>query len=524
MQDRQRRLLELFRAEARESLSVLTAGALQVEAGGGAPELFASMYRAAHTVKGGARMLGLDAVGAMAERAESVIRALRDGALAPGREPGAELLGAVDELTRLIWSDPAAPAALGPPAGPTSGGRADAGGPADAPLARRPGAAGAVGGAGGEPPAAPPPRTAGAVDAAPGEGGPPGPARCGPRAAPAEDGPPPARPPTARARAIRIPSDRIDAVVGLAAEARRAAETLARSTDEPEARGLAGLLAAAEAAALRLRLVPLEGIFADLRLAVRNAALADGKAAVLVTRGGDVEADTAVVDAAAEIVLQLVRNAVAHGVEPPAERVARGKPPSGRIEVAVHARGGWLELTVADDGRGVDESALRERGRDRGLPEGLSTEELLFAPGVSTRPRADQLGGEGVGLDVVAARAGAAAGEVSVRWRAGHGTAFAVRLPVTALYERLAVAELAGTPIGVPTDEVGSIEGLAGAWSGGCASPAEGGRLAVDGPVDEVSALTVPLGPLFGPNRLFKRAWIAADGRVGVVLEPTALA
>jgi two-component system chemotaxis sensor kinase CheA len=446
MAERQRRLLELFRAEARESLSVLTAGALQVEAGGGGGELFAAMYRAAHTVKGGARMLGLGAVGALAERAEAVIRALRDGALAPGREPGGRLLEAVDELARLIWSEPAGE----PPEG-------------------RERSAGALG-----EPAAPLRRGAGS---------------------------------------IRIPADRIDAVVGLAAEARRTSERLARTGDAAEARGLAGLLAAAEAAALRLRLVPLEGVFGDLRLAVRNAALADGKEAELVARGGEVEADSAVVDAAAEIVLQLVRNAVAHGVEPPAERRARGKPARGRIEVSVRARDGWLEVRVADDGRGVDEAGLRARARERGLPEEATTEELLFAPGVSTRRRADQLGGEGVGLDVVRARAAAAGGAVSVRWEAGVGTELTVRLPVTALHERLAVAELGGTPIGVPADEV---EGV-GLWGTG-----ESG-LAVEGPVDEVSVLTVPLGPLFGPNRLFKRGWIAADGRVGVVLEASAL-
>ncbi|HEV8635808.1 MAG TPA: ATP-binding protein [Chloroflexota bacterium] len=470
MQDRQRRLLELFRAEARESLSVLTAGALQIEQGAGATELIAAMYRAAHTVKGGARLLGLDAVGAVAERAETVMRALRDGALPPGREPGGQLLEAIDELTGLIWSDPP-PSATAPAPEPTR------------------------------------------AESAPAESAPAG-------GAPAED--PRAG---ARVRSIRIPSDRIDAVVGLASEARRAAETLADATGGPEARALAGLLATAEAAALRLRLVPLEGIFADLRLAARNVALADGKEAVLLTRGGEVEADSAVVDAAAEIVLQLVRNAVAHGIEPPDERAAGGKPRAGRIELAVHARGGWLELTVADDGHGVDEPALRARARERGLPEGLPTEELLFAPGVSTRRQADQLGGEGVGLDVVRARAAAAGGEVSVRWSAGAGTSFVVRLPVTALYERLAVAELGGTPIGVPADEVASIE-LAAASGGGAPSTLDSqpSTLALDGPVDEVSVLTVPLGPLFGPNRFFKRAWITADGRVGVVLEPSALA
>src|SRR6266508_3703276 len=127
------------------------------------------MYRAAHTVKGGARLLGLESIGAVAERAETVIRGLRDGAVPPGREPGARLLGAVDELAGLIWSDQPPPA------------RSDA--------------------------EAPERRGQNAEDAPTGEAG-----------------PPPGGPERGQGRAIRIPADRIDAVVGLAAEARRAAE------------------------------------------------------------------------------------------------------------------------------------------------------------------------------------------------------------------------------------------------------------------------------------------------------------
>jgi two-component system chemotaxis sensor kinase CheA len=256
--------------------------------------------------------------------------------------------------------------------------------------------------------------------------------------------------------------------------------------------------------------MPLEGLFAELRRAVRDAAASDGKQAALVTHGGEVEADAAVVDAAAEILLQLIRNAVAHGVEPPDERVAAGKPAAGTIRLSVAARGGWLELSVADDGRGVDEAAVRASASARGLSPALPPADLLFAPGLSTRRDADALGGQGVGLDVVRARAAAAGGDVSVAWEAGRGTTFTVRLPITALYERLAVARLGDVPIGLPADAVDSIA-------------AAGEGLPVDGPVDELSLLTVPLGPLFAPNALARRAWILPDGRVGIVLDPQAV-
>ena len=421
-QDRRERLLGLFRAEAKESIAALSAGALDVEQGKGSREQYDAMFRAAHTVKGGARMLALDEIAAVADRAELVVRALRDGERTAGRESGSELIRLVDQLTALIWPpEPRAPEAASPN--------------------------------------------------------------------------PPAQ------STVRVPTTRIDEVVALAAEARRSQGDL-RALDE--------LLSTTEAAALRLRLMPLEGLFADLRRAVRDAAASDGKQAALETQGGDVEADAAVVDAAAEILLQLIRNAVAHGIEPPAERQRNGKPPTGTIRLSVAARGGWLELVVADDGGGVDEAALRARASERGLARDLPTEELLFAPGLSTRRDADALGGQGVGLDVVRARTSASGGKVSVDWRPGAGTTFTIRLPITALYERLAVARLGNTPIAIPADAVESIE-LAG------------DGLPVDGPVDELSLLTVPLGPLFAPNPLAKRAWILPDGRVGIVLDPQAV-
>jgi chemotaxis protein histidine kinase CheA len=321
-----------------------------------------------------------------------------------------------------------------------------------------------------------------------------------------------ASPAVAETPTVRVRADRIGAVLDLVAEARRVA---ARGTTDSGAgdRSLDDLLSAAEEGALRLRLVPLGGMFDGLRLAVREAASADGKEAELVARGGEVEADAAVVDVAAEVILQLVRNAVAHGVEPADERAGLGKSALARIEVEVRARGGWLELTVVDDGRGVDEGAVRRRAQKLGLDLTRSVEELLFAPGLSTRERADQLGGQGVGLDVVRARTRAAGGDASVSWRAGRGTRFLVRLPVSALYERLVVAELGGTLVGVPVDAVAEVR------SGGDI----GGGAAVSGRPNEVSVLTVPLGPLFARSQLTRRGWIAPDGRVGVVLEREAL-
>ncbi|HEY3109173.1 MAG TPA: ATP-binding protein [Chloroflexota bacterium] len=475
MARRSERLRQTFQAEARERLSELTAGALQVERGECPPELPGALFRGAHTIKGGARMLGLDDAAAAAERLETLLGDLRDGRAAPSPSLGAALLAAVDALREAIW--------------PTEPGGEDA-----------------TGAAGGWPAAGP---------------GPPG-----------GEG---------RGASLRVAAERVDAVVALVAEARRVAGGIAAGGGAAHAVG--DVLAAAEEAALRLRLVPLSGLFGDLERAVRDAARDDGKLAELAASGGEVEADAAVVDAAAEIVLQLVRNAVAHGIEPPGLRQSLGKAPLGRVSVQVRARGGWLELVVADDGRGVDVAALARRAAERGLRPDASAEELLFAPGLSTRARADSLGGQGVGLDVVRARVAAAGGDVSVAWEVDRGTRFTVRLPVAALYERLLAGPLGRTLIGLPADAVAAVgaprpvPGPVGpgspnrAWAApasasGADGPAPGpaaGAIGLDGLPEEVSVLTVPLGPLFGPCRLVRRAWIGPDGRVGVVVEAEAL-
>lgn len=419
-------------------MAALAAGALQIERGDAQPGVVGALFRSAHTLKGGARMLGLDEAAAIAEGLEDLLALHRSGA-APSAALGGELLGGLERLRATIWPEEEAGAPEGIPA--------------------------------------------------------------------------PARPsPTGGSPTVRVGADRIGAVLALVAEARRLAAQTSAATSLGD-RSLDDLLAAAEESALRLRLLPLGGIFDELRLAVREAAAADGKSADLVARGGEVEADATVVDVAAEVILQLARNAVAHGVEPPEQRERAGKPSTARIEVEVRARGGWLEISVADDGRGVDEDAVRRRARALGLAPNLPVAEQLFAPGLSTRPRADQLGGRGVGLDVVRARARAAGGDATAGWRRGEGTTFVVRLPVSALYERLVAAELDGVPVGVPVDAVAEV--LAG-------DEADRG-VPVEGRPVEISVLTVPIGPLFARSRVARRAWIGPGGQVGVVIEREAL-
>src|SRR5581483_6962915 len=174
---------------------------------------------------------------------------------------------------------------------------------------------------------------------------------------------------------------------------------------------------------------------------------------------------------------------------------------------------------VADDGRGVDEAAIRRRAAVLGH-HGGAVGELLFLPGLSTRERADDFGGQGIGLDIVRARARAAGGDVGVTWVRGAGTTFLARLPVSALYERLIVGRVGGALGGGQRGGGGggALVGLTVDAVAEVVAGARDGTLLFDSEPEEVSVLTVPLGPLFAPSRLADRGWIAPDGRVGVVL------
>jgi two-component system chemotaxis sensor kinase CheA len=138
-----------------------------------------------------------------------------------------------------------------------------------------------------------------------------------------------------------------------------------------------------------------------------------------------------------EPLLHLVRNAVSHGIETPAERAARGKPPEGTLRLTAAAQGERVRIEVEDDGRGIDRDAVAARGRAYGLamPEGTPDDaallEILCAPGFSTREVADLSSGRGVGMDVVRSTLRELGGELFLASEAGRGTRFTVELPLT---------------------------------------------------------------------------------------------
>ncbi|MFL5344268.1 MAG: chemotaxis protein CheA [Hyalangium sp.] len=187
------------------------------------------------------------------------------------------------------------------------------------------------------------------------------------------------------------------------------------------------------AAILHLRMVRMGDVLERMPLLVRGLRRATGKQVRLVQEVGDAELDKAVADRLLPALVHLVRNAVDHALERPEERRAAGKPEEGVVRLACHARTSTrLELSVSDDGRGVDAASVAARA---GVPVPESSAELLelmCRPGLSTRESADATSGRGMGMDIVKRIiVDQLGGELSLETRPGQGTTFILSVPLT---------------------------------------------------------------------------------------------
>lgn len=208
-----------------------------------------------------------------------------------------------------------------------------------------------------------------------------------------------------------------------------------------------------------LRMQPVAALFEALRRTVREACGRLQRNAEVVLEGGDVRLDRGVLETVREALVHLLRNAIAHGIEAPAERAAAGKPPTGRVTVSFGRRGHRVAIRVTDDGRGLMIDRIVAAAIERGLlsaSEGklLGPEEsarLIFRAGVSTSTEVTLSAGRGVGLDAVEAQLTQLGATVQVAWTAGKGTTFDLDVPVLASLTEVvllrSVGELAALPL-----------------------------------------------------------------------------
>jgi len=184
----------------------------------------------------------------------------------------------------------------------------------------------------------------------------------------------------------------------------------------------------------RVRMLPFDDACAGLDRMARDLAHALGKDVELRIDGGAVELDRSILEGLKDPLRHLVRNAIDHGVEPPADRVRAGKSRHATVRITAAMRGAQVEIHVEDDGRGIDLDAVRAQARRRKIeeqPDAADVARLIFHPGFSTAAIVTDVSGRGVGLDVVKSRVEALHGTVDLSFVPGRGTHFTLTAPLT---------------------------------------------------------------------------------------------
>jgi two-component system chemotaxis sensor kinase CheA len=488
--------LQYFRIEAQEHLEGLSAGLLNLERAPGDAETLKTLFRLAHTLKGSARMVSQNELGSLAHKMEDVLGALRDETIDATEAVISAMLAAVDVVRAMVEAldDAAAPATDVAPVveklqTALEGARAGTG---QAPEAAAPAPPPVP-----EPAPEPPPEpTSPAADTtppapgpAPDEAAPAAPKR-GPEARGGDPG------------QLRVSMEKIEGLANLAGEliihrirftdhavqvralgqdairVVRAMNEIQEWAASPEVRerlggtpqgeslhsilgrvrtmalkeGIKGLMNDARSHVAQLdqvvsalhdgvrdlRMLPADSVETSLRLVVRDTARQLDRSAALEVMADGIELDKALLEGVREPLAHLVRNAVGHGIEASAARIAAGKPEVGTVRVVFERQGARLTVTVSDDGRGVDLDQVRELAVTRGFAdpaEAAAAEpaellRFLLRPGFSTASEVTEIAGRGVGLDVVASQVKALKGTVELHSTPGAGTEIRLHLPV----------------------------------------------------------------------------------------------
>jgi chemotaxis protein histidine kinase CheA len=509
---RREALVGRFRAGAKDKLRRCSLLLIEMEQSHGTAEQVREVARELHTIKGEARMLGFAEISEAVHQAEDLLKAAGEG-MTPSPEVCAELLRQFDALGQALWGGPEAPQS-------------------------------------------PPPATVASpasLQAAPGSG----------------------------PRWIQINADRVDdlceRIAAFTADFRTLGSLLRhrsparavgagwfRSFGEEYERCISRL-EDVSGAAWSLRLVPVEPMLEELLKHARDLSQGQGKRLRVVVKGGAAQLERSVLDSLWEPLLHLVRNAVDHGLEAPAER--GDKDQECLLTLSAETVGPGIVLTIADDGRGVDPEKVRATAIARGFlpPQHAGTlsdkqvQDLLFSHGFSTRDAPGALSGRGVGLDVVRETVEGLGGSVALSSQPGRGTQISLTVPSTITRERAVVVDCGGLLYAIPSrqvievlllddllkeevagghivrhrDEAVPLRSLSGSLSGRVAEPESlaliilisGRRFAFSVPalLGEYELLRQPADPLLGRLSYIAASATLDDGRLVLVLAAAAL-
>ena len=475
-----REFIDEFLVESSENLDQLDRDLLALEERPDDPQRLASIFRTVHTIKGNSGFFGFSKLGAITHSGEHLLGRLRDGKVRLDDRVTGTLYSMVDAVRSILESIEstgvegendfrelsqtlAAVAAADHSAAPAVAKLAVPTAPATATPAPTAEAAPEITA---QPTASLPiayqPPNALVATAAPPTPAPKPPAE-------------PTRPATVADTSIRVDVGLLASILDLVGELVLARNEL-RSIDtvDPTLEGVIHRINTVtnslQEAAVKTRMQPIEHVFSKFPRTVRDLAVACGREVQLVIDGADTELDRSLIESIRDPLTHLVRNAVDHGIEPPDVRVARGKPPTGRLSLRAFHESGQVTIEVQDDGAGIPVEAVRAKAVARGLVDAAAAASLpddrilqfIFEPGFSTAAQVTSVSGRGVGMDVVKTNIEAIGGTVDIASRPGLGTTVRVRVPLTLAIIPALVVRCGSERFALPQAAVGELVPLRG--------------------------------------------------------------
>jgi two-component system chemotaxis sensor kinase CheA len=596
-----------FLVEARELLQRLSEQLVELEASPRDAELLNAVFRAFHTVKGGAGFLAIDPMVQLCHQAEDLLNEARNGVVVLDSAQMDALLEALDllnvqmdamssgdtlpvpaaSLLRRLQSGVAYAPAPAPVAAPMPAPTEEGGAIDDSEFEALLDSLYGRNGAPGAPAPAPAASTAisddefeALLDSLHGKGAaptavapPPAAVAPPPVTEPAHKSP--ARAPAQAEQTVRVDTGRLDDLVNRAGELvlvrNRLLSLASRSSDETLGVAAGDLDRVADdlqGAVLGMRMQPVGRLFQRFPRIVRDLARQLGKDIELVTEGEDTDLDRGLVEALADPLVHLLRNAVDHGLEMPDDRERAGKPRKGRVRLSASQRGERIVIIVSDDGRGMNPQVLRTKAVEKGVIDEdqaarlseVESLELIFRPGFSTAATVSDISGRGVGMDVVKTRIIELGGTLQVRSKLGQGSELELAVPLTLAIQRVLMVGVGDRLFALPLSNVSEVFELSAGqdqWLDGRRVAAHRGRAL---PLGDLSAwarahgatpprqvvvvhighqrigclvhavigredvMVKPLGPLFADTPGIAGATVTGDGRLALVLDLAGLA
>ncbi len=271
---------------------------------------------------------------------------------------------------------------------------------------------------------------------------------------------------------VRVDTSRLDEIMNMVGElvlARNRLSNLKESlANEDVSKAIANLdvvTADLQNAVMKTRMQPIKKVFGRFPRVVRDLARSLNKEVNLEMQGEETDLDKNLVEALADPLVHLVRNAVDHGIETPEEREAAGKPRQGTVVLAAEQEGDHILLSIDDDGKGMDADVLRQKAVEKGMMDADSAARLddkecfnlIFAAGFSTKEEISDVSGRGVGMDVVKTRIGQLNGSVEIDSELGKGSRLTIRVPLTLAIMPTLMVKLGEQPFALPLGSVSEI-------------------------------------------------------------------